>query len=301
MRTKIRVALAFVIAVILFVLFYRFTQQYNFAVLEPQGTIASEERRLIFATVLLSLVIVLPVFALTIYIAWTYRQGNTKAKYSPHWDHNSKLEFAWWAVPIVIITVLATITWQYTHALDPYRPLVSNKKPLTVQVIALQWQWLFIYPDQKIASTNLMEIPVGRPINLQITSDAPMNSIWIPQLSGQIYAMSGMTTKLHINANHPGVYKGSSANLSGEGFANMKFNVVAVKDSDFNKWVKTASSSKSTLDFNKYTALAKPSLDTKFTLYSKVEPGLYDQVIMKYMSPASSDQGHSVEGMNHAR
>ncbi|MEI6755757.1 MAG: ubiquinol oxidase subunit II, partial [bacterium] len=143
MRTKIRVALAFVIAVILFVLFYRFTQQYNFAVLEPQGTIASEERRLIFATVLLSLVIVLPVFALTIYIAWTYRQGNTKAKYSPPWDHNSKLEFAWWAVPIVIITVLATITWQYTHALDPYRPLVSSKKPLTVQVIALQWQWLF--------------------------------------------------------------------------------------------------------------------------------------------------------------
>jgi cytochrome o ubiquinol oxidase subunit 2 len=189
MKPKMRVIGAFVATVVVGFLFYKYATNHNFAVLDPKGLLAFQERRLLFITLMLSLLVVIPVFSLTIYIAWKYREGNTKSKYAPHWDHDARLEFAWWAVPIVIITILATITWQYTHRLDPSKPISTTNQAVNIQVVALQWRWLFIYPDEKVASINYMPIPVNRPINLQITSDAPMNSIWIPQLSGQIYAM----------------------------------------------------------------------------------------------------------------
>src|SRR5688572_21939694 len=170
----------------------------NVAVLEPAGSIAERQRGLIIFASLLSLIVVVPVFALTFYIAWKYRASNKKAKYTPDWDHHTGIEALWWAIPLALITILSVITYKTSHELDPFRPIASDKKPLTVQVVALQWKWLFIYPEQNIASVNFVQFPEDRPVNFQITSDAPMNSFWIPQLGGQMYAMSGMNTKLHL-------------------------------------------------------------------------------------------------------
>lgn len=300
MKTKIRVVLAIFITIFVIGLTFNYISTHNLAVFNPKGSIAFEERKLIFITLLLSTLVVLPVFGLTIYISWKYREGNKKAKYSPHWDHDPKLEFAWWAIPIVIISILAVVTWQYSHSLDPFRPLQSSKQPLHVQVIALQWRWLFIYPDLNVAAVGTMPIPVNRPINMHITSDAPMNSIWIPQLAGQIYAMSGMSTKLHLDAHKPGIYKGVSANISGEGFAGMTFTVPATNSQDFNSWVKKAKKSNNQLTYAKYTELAKPSTDRQVILYSTVDNNLYDKVIMKYMNPGSGNNMSEMD-MNNVR
>lgn len=296
MKAKIWVILTAILTVIIAVVFYSYLSSHNLAVLNPMGEIADKERRLIFITFLLSVAVVIPVFGLTIYIAWKYRDSNHKAKYSPHWDHDAKLEFAWWAVPIVIISILAVVTWQYTHSLDPFKPLQSSSKPVKVQVIALQWRWLFIYPEYNVASVNYMPIPINRPINMQITSDAPMNSIWIPQLSGQIYAMSGMSTKLHLNAHTIGEYRGVSANISGEGFAGMTFKVKASSQQDFNKWIVKAKRSNNYLSYEKYQLLAQPSKDRNVIIYSNVDNDLYDKVIMKYMKPGGDTKKSE---MNH--
>lgn len=289
MKSKFWVIITAIVTAFIIILFYEYVSSHNLAVLNPMGEIADKERRLLFITVLLSAVVVLPVFALTIYIGWKYRESNGRAKYAPHWDHDSRLEFAWWAVPIVIISILAVITWQYTHTLDPYKPLNSTKEPVKIQVVALQWRWLFIYPDQRVAAVNYMPIPVDRPVNMEITSDAPMNSIWIPQLSGQIYAMSGMSTKLHINAHTPGSYRGVSANISGEGFAGMTFEVKATPNKDFNNWLIEARKSTKTLDFDEYQQLAKPSKDRQVIIYSNVDDHLYHKVIKKYSQPNNNN------------
>lgn len=258
---------------------------HDIAVLNPRGLIAFKERSLMITATLLMLIVVIPVFILTFVISWRYRAGNTKAKYAPDWDHHRVLEFTWWAVPTAIIVGLAVITWQSSHELDPYKPLASDKKPITIQVVALQWKWLFIYPEQHIASVNMVEFPEGTPVNFEITSDAPMNSFWIPQLGGQIYAMSGMTTHLHLMADSPGSFDGSSANLSGAGFAGMKFTAKSVPRAEFDVWAKSVERSPRHLDHGVYQALAKPSQNNPPSYYSSVTEGLYDDVVMNYMTP----------------
>jgi cytochrome o ubiquinol oxidase subunit 2 len=281
------------------------TTNTNFAVLNSKGTIADAQRDLIVSTVLLSGLVVVPVFALTIGIAWKYREGNTKARYTPDWDHDRVIEGIWWAVPAAIILLLAVITWQSTHALDPYRPLQSEKKPINVQVVALQWKWLFIYPDQKIASVNYLRFPEKTPVNLQITADAPMNSFWVPQLGGQVYAMAGMTTKLHLMANESGEYYGSSANLSGEGFSDMKFTAQSSSQTDFEKWVRETKTSPIDLNDSEYKTLSAKSRNNPPMTYWNVDDGLYDKVVAKYMGhggghsmPAKQGSEHS--GMEHS-
>lgn len=267
----------------------------DLAVLTPKGTIAAEQRDLINFATILSFFVVIPVFILTFYIAWKYRAGNTSAKYSPDWDGNKKLEFTWWAIPCAIILVLAVITWTSTHQLDPFKPLESSKKPVTIQVVALQWKWLFIYPEQNVASVNFFQIPEDTPINFEITSDAPMNSFWIPQLGGQVYAMSGMKTQLHLMADEPGDYGGSSANLSGDGFAGMRFVAKASSEKEFQDWVNTTKKANKRLSKEEYVALAAPSRDNQPAQYSEIADDLYNKVIMKYMEP-----GHELEGLQHA-
>lgn len=264
-------------------------------VLEPKGTIAEQQRNLIVFASLLSLVVILPVFVLTFYIAWKYRASNKKAKYAPDWDRNKKLEFTWWAIPCAIILVLAGVAWQTSHSLDPFRPIKSDKEPLTVQVIALQWKWLFIYPEQRIAAVNYVQFPKDRPITFEITADAPMNSFWIPSLGGQIYAMAGMKTKLHLMADQTGTYLGSSANISGEGFAGMKFKAVASTEANFERWVAQVKKAPTVLTIDEYNKLAAPSKNNKVTYYTS-DGGLHDTVIMKYMQP--SPEG-SAGGLNH--
>lgn len=261
----------------------------NLPVLNTKGLIADKERNLIIITVLLSLIVVIPVFFMLFFIGWKYRASNTKAKYSPDWDHNKWIEAIWWGVPCAIILVLGIITWQATRELDPFRPIDSNVKPVKVQVVALQWKWLFIYPEQHIATVNQIMMPVGTPVNFEITADAPMNSFWIPALGGQVYAMTGMSTKLHLMANEPGTYQGSSANISGKGFSGMTFTATSLKKDEFDAWVKVAQDSSQHLDKAAYDTLARPSKDIPPANYQLKQADLYDTIVMKYMAPMQHD------------
>lgn len=263
----------------------------DIAVLNPKGPIAHQQMDLMITALLLMMIVVLPVFFMMFLFAWKYRAGNKKAKYTPDWDGHRIAEIAWWTIPGIIITILGFMIWRSSHDLDPYRALSSDKKPITVQVVALQWKWLFIYPEYGIASVNYLQFPEDTPLNFEITADAPMNSFWIPQLGGQVYAMAGMTTKLHLMADEPGSYAGSSANLSGEGFSNMTFTAKAGSRAEFDAWVKSLRASQKVLDMAEYAKLAKPSLDSAVISYSSTEPGLHSKVIDKYMKPVAEEGG----------
>jgi cytochrome o ubiquinol oxidase subunit 2 len=273
-------------ALVVVVLFLRHT---GVAVFDPQGPIAHKERNLMIFGLLLSSVIVIPVFALTFGIVWKYRAGNKKATYSPNLDRSRIAETIWWLIPSLLILIISVVTWQSSHQLDPYKPLNSSVKPITIQVIALDWKWLFIYPEQGIASVNTVHFPAGTPVDFEITSDAPMNSFWIPQLGGQVYAMSGMTTHLHLMAENVGDYKGASANISGEGFAGMHFVASATSSADFAAWVRSAKQAPHRLESGSYSSLLKPSKNNPPALYILDDQTLYNQVIMKYMG---SDMQH---------
>lgn len=274
------------------------------ALLNPQGIIASKERDLIIITTLLSVIIVLPTFALTFYIAWKYRASNTKARYEPKWDHNSWLEAIWWGVPCAVILVLSAITYASSHELDPYRPIKAGAKPVTIQVVALDWKWLFIYPEQGLATVNYIKVPVNVPLNFQITADAPMNSFWIPQLGGQIYAMAGMSTRSHLLAEQPGSYWGTSANISGRGFAGMRFVAEAVSDAEFADWVAATKQEPRRLDKQTYDELAQPSEHHPRTQYGSTDNDLYTTIVMHYMAPhghgssASHGDGHDAHQLD---
>lgn len=258
-------------------------QGQNVAILAPQGTIADQQRSLMIIATGLMLIVVIPVFVLTFGIAWRYRASNKKATHSPDWDHNNVLEGIWWGLPCVIIAVLAVLTWTSSHALDPYRPLETAKEPVKIQVVALQWKWLFIYPEEKIATVNYVQFPEDTPVNFQITADAPMNSFWIPNLGGQVYAMSGMTTKLHLMADKVGSYDGSSANLSGKGFSGMRFTAESVTDTDFANWVQDVKRKAVPLSAATYDTLAKPTENAPRAYYNLAQTSLYDTIINKYM------------------
>lgn len=270
-----------------------YLQDKNIAVLNPAGEVASKERDLITTATILSLIICLPVFVLTFFIVWRYREGNHKSTYQPEWDHSRLLESIWWGVPCIIILILGVITWRSSHELDPFKPLTSSNQPITIQVVALEWRWLFIYPDQDIATVNYVQFPEDTPINFRITADAPMNSFWIPQLGGQIYAMAGMETKLHLMADKPGVYDGLSANLSGDGFASMRFKAEATSRASFDDWVADTKKLPRTLTKLGYIELAKPNTDGGRILYSSREKDLYDTVIKQFTTPLpGTTNGH---------
>jgi cytochrome o ubiquinol oxidase subunit 2 len=262
------------------------------AIFDPAGVIASKERGLILFTLLLSVIVVVPVFIMTFTFAWKYRASNTKATYTPDWDHHAGYEFVWWALPCAIILVLGIVAWQSSHSLDPYRALSSSRKPLTIQVVALDWKWLFIYPEQNIASVNYVQFPANTPVTFNITSDAPMNSFWIPQLGGQIYAMSGMSTQLHLMADRTGNFRGESANISGKGFAGMTFTAHASSDSDFKSWVQDVKqNAPQRLTLTSYSQLAKPSENNPPSYYASAQTGLDATIIMKYMTPTQTVTG----------
>jgi len=266
-------------------------------VLHPHGPIADQQRDLILFTSVLGAGIVLPVFVMLFAIAWRYRASNKKATYTPDWDHHRGIEALWWGIPCVVIVILGVITWGATHALDPYRSIDSSVTPLKIQVVALQWKWLFIYPDQHVATVNQLQLPVNTPIDFEITADAPMNSFWIPSLGGQVYAMSGMSTQLHLMAHDTGSYPGSSANISGKGFADMHFMATVTSRQDFDKWARPASSSLM-LDKKVYdNSLAQPNT-MQPSVYMLHDSNLYNEIIMKYMSPDGQNSDDSMSGMD---
>ena len=254
----------------------------NMTLLDPKGQVGLDERNLIITATLLMLLVVVPVIVMTFLFAWKYRASNTDAVYTPKWSHSTKIEIAVWAVPVLIIIALGYVTYKSTHALDPYKPLESDVKPITIEVVALDWKWMFIYPEQGIATVNKIVFPAHTPINFKITSDAVMNSFFIPALGGQIYAMAGMQTKLHLIANQNAEMDGISANYSGAGFTGMKFKAIATSQEDFDAWVSEVKKAPKQLEKAEYEALSKPSQNNPVELYSSVTPNLFQIIVDKY-------------------
>jgi cytochrome o ubiquinol oxidase subunit II len=266
----------------------------NMIVLNAPGDVAAQQGDLIVVATLLMLLIIVPVIALTLIFAWRYRANNTKAIYTPDWDHSTQLELAIWAAPLLIIIALGAITWVSTHKLDPYRPIdriaagrpvPAGTKPLVIEVVALDWKWLFLYPEQGIATVNEVAVPVDRPIQFKITGVTVMNSFYVPALAGQIYAMPGMETKLHAVMNTPGDYVGFSANYSGAGFSEMRFRLKGMSDADFERWLAKVRRSGNALARADYLQLEKPSASEPVRHYAQVDAGLYDAILNRCVDP----------------
>ncbi len=256
------------------------------AMLDTAGRIAHSEKELMIYSTVLMLLIVVPVILMTFWFAWKYRASNPNADYRPEEYDNVKIEIFCWVVPCLIVIILGVITWISSHRLDPYRPISGLKgKTITIQVVSLNWKWLFIYPKQGIAAVNYIQIPPNRQVKFLITSDAPMNSLEIPRLAGQVFAMGGMQTKLHIVADKPGVYKGFSANISGIGFSGMRFKVHVTSEKAFANWVKKTQHAPEHLTAPAYNKLMQNSEDNPVAFYSHVAKNLYHNVIMKYLKP----------------
>ena len=256
-------------------------------VMDPAGDVAVQQRDLVLMSTALMLVIIVPVMALIVFFAWRYRQSNTSARYEPDWHHSTQLELLIWAAPLLIIICLGALTWVSTHLLDPYRPIArlapgepvpAGTKPLQVDVVALDWKWLFIYPELGIATVNDLAAPVNRPIDFRITSSSVMNSFYVPALAGQVYAMPGMQTELHAVINAPGDYEGFSANYSGAGFSGMHFRFHGLSADGFADWVRQAKAG-GALDRPGYLALERPSEDEPVRRYGAVAPDLYHAVL----------------------
>lgn len=266
------------------------SQGVSMPVVDTKGMIANSMRDTLYLVVFIMLLVVVPVFYLTFFIAFKYRASNKKSRYQPEWASHKGLETIWWGVPILIVGVLSYIAWETTHRLDPYKPISNKQDALQIQVVALQWKWLFIYPNEQIATVRELAFPVDKPVEFTLTSDAPMNSFWIPQLGGQIYAMAGMSTKLHLSADEIGNYKGVSANLSGEGHSSMTFTAKALSDGEYKKWINDTKKSKTVLDDTLYKELRLPSLRGDVTYYGSVNSGLYDRVVERYSSSHMTTQ-----------
>ncbi|RAH99275.1 ubiquinol oxidase subunit II [Acuticoccus sediminis] len=268
----------------------------NFVVLDPSGHIAAQQRDLLVISTGLMLIIIIPVMALTVLFAWRYRHSNNAAKYEPDWDHSTMLELVIWAAPLAIIICLGALTYLGTHLLDPYRPLArinhdqpvpADTKPLEIEVVSLDWKWLFIYPESGVASVNEVAVPVDRPVRFRLTSGSVMNAFYVPAMAGMIYSMAGMETQLHAVMNQPGEFEGFSSNYSGEGFSGMRFVMKSVDDAGFDAWIEAARSSARTLDRDAYLELAKPSEKVPAETFTNVDPSLFQAIVEQCVEPGS--------------
>jgi cytochrome o ubiquinol oxidase subunit 2 len=248
-------------------------------VLDPQGPIAQQELLLLINTTEIMLVVVVPVILMALGFAWWYRAGNPRANHSPDWNYQGGVELVVWSIPALVVILLGGVQWIASHQLDPRAPIASDKKPLEVDVVSLDWKWLFIYPEQQIAAVNQLVVPAGTPVNFRLTSATVMNSFFVPQLGTQIYAMGGMASRLNLMADKPGEYPGISANFSGEGFPDMRFVVKAVPTGEFDGWVQKVRGSGGALDDGAYAELAKPSQAVPPTTYRAANPKLFDRII----------------------
>lgn len=266
--------------------------------LNPQGLIASEERKLFFDTLALMLIVVLPVIIMSFTFVYHYQVSHKIRAYKPNWSHSYFLETLWWGIPCVIIVVLAVLTWKKTYELDPYRKIAGlNEPPLLIQVVALPWKWLFIYPEQNIATVNDLVIPVGRQVEFWITADnVPMSAFFIPQLGSQIYAMAGMRTRLHLVANQAGVYEGLDTQYNGGGFSDMHFLVHAVEPADMQHWIDQSKLVSHQLTDTTYTALLVPSQNNLPQIFSGISANLFNDIIMKYMNTVGTVHPRSQQG-----
>jgi cytochrome o ubiquinol oxidase subunit 2 len=261
-------------------------------VLDPKGPIAHAERLILLDSTAIMLAVVIPVILATLAFAWWFRASNAKATYTPDWAYSGRLEFIVWSIPALVVLLLGGIGWVSSHDLDPYKPIEASAPPLEVQVVSLDWKWLFIYPGQGIASVNRLVVPAGTPIHFRLTSATVMNSFFVPQLGSQIYTMAGMATQLNLLADRPGTYPGLSAQFSGDGFADMHFDVQAVTQPEFDVWAGETKAKAPVLDDVAYAALALNSSAVPPVVYRTVEPGLFDKIVgMKPVKSASPLEG----------
>ena len=268
-------------------------------VLAPAGPIGGAEDQILYETFGAMMLVVVPVILMTLGFAWWFRASNRRANYRPDWSYSGKVEFSVWIVPLLLILFLATLAWSGAHDLDPYRRLQSDRKPVRVDVVSLDWKWLFVYPDYGVASVNELAVPVGTPVDLRLTSGTVMNSFFVPRLGSQIYTMAGMQTRLSLQADHPGAYRGLSAQFSGDGFSDMHFNVQATDEAGFASWIAATKASTGRLDNEAYDRLAATHAAAAPTRFGAVEPGLFDHAVAlstssapdPAMNSAPQDQG----------
>ena len=252
-------------------------------VLDPQGPIALAERQILLNSLGIMLAIVIPVILATLGVAFWFRASNERARYRPNFSYSGRLEMLVWSIPAMTVFLVGGVAWIGSHDVSPRKPIASTAKPLRVQVASLDWKWLFIYPDQGIASVNRLIIPVGTPVSLELTSSGVMNSFFVPQLGSQIYTMAGMITRLHLQADHPGTYRGFSAQFSGDGFSDTHFDTDAVSEEKFAQWIETARSAGQQLNAETYADLAKPSAAMAAFTYRSVAPGLFGSILVSEM------------------
>lgn len=254
----------------------------NYWLFDPKGPIADEQMFLIILCAAVMLIVVVPVTIMGVWFPLRYGKGKRTEEYQPDWEHSNKIEAVVWGIPVLIIIALATITWITSHSLDPRQPIESDKPTMVVQVVAMDWKWLFIYPEQGIASINEMAMPVNTPVEFLVTSDTVMNSFFIPQLGTQIYAMSGMENRVHLMADEAGTYRGFSANYSGFGFAGMKFDAIATDQAGFEAWVAKVKAAPQILDESELAHLREKSRDVAPIHYASVNPLLFSEIIERY-------------------
>ena len=257
---------------------------------DPKGPIGDAERFVIIAAFVLMLIVVIPVFVMVFWFSLKYRASNNKAIYMPKWSYSGKIDLAMWLVPLAIIAVLGCLAWIETHDLDPFKPIKPGVKPISIEVVSLDWKWLFIYPDYDVASVNQLVFPAKVPLSFRITSDTVMTSFFIPQLGSQIYAMAGMQTWLHLMADEPGTYAGQNQQFSGRGYAEMNFKAIATSREQFEAWVQKVKQSPDQLDLARFEELEKPSADNPVAYFSSVKLDLFDHVISKY-TPMGTNRG----------
>ena len=259
-------------------------------VLAPVGPIGAGERTILLNSLSIMLAIVVPTIIVVIGFAWWFRAGNEKARYLPEWAFSGRVELVVWSIPILVILFLSGVIWVGSHQLDPYKPIASKTKPIEVQVVSLDWKWLFIYPDQGIASINELVVPVGVPVHFSLTSSSVMNVFFVPRLGSMIYTMNGMVTQLNLQADKAGSYWGQSSHFSGDGFSDMHFQLRAVPAGDFTRWTATAKAGALTLDAGVYKGLAKQGTFKRPITYGKVQPGLFAMIASQKIAPAAGPQ-----------
>lgn len=259
-------------------------------VLAPAGPVGSAERTLLFNSLAIMLVVVVPTLIATLFVAWWYRASNERAMHRPSWSYSGRLELLVWSIPTLVILFLGGVTWLSSHELDPAEPLASKLPRLEVQVVSLDWKWLFIYPQQGIASINRLVAPVGVPLHLSLTSASVFNVFFVPQLGSEIYCMNGMTTQLNLEADRPGRYPGLSAHFSGDGFSRMAFTALAVPPADFAAWAQSTRASGPVLDEAEYRRLLRQSQDVRPYTYRSVQSALFDDIVTRKLPPGEGPQ-----------
>jgi cytochrome o ubiquinol oxidase subunit 2 len=252
-------------------------------VLDPKGPISTAEREILFNSLGIMLAIVIPTILATLAVAFWFRSSNKRARYRPHFTYSGRVEMLVWSIPAMTVILVGGVAWVGSHELDAHKPITSETEPLHIQVVSLDWKWLFIYPDQHIATVNQLIVPVATPVSFELTSSGVMNSFFVPQLGSQIYTMAGMVTHLHLQADPPGRYRGLSAQFSGDGFADMRFTVDAVPAEEFAAWVTATRIAGPELDHQAYAELAKPSQAVAPFSYRAVAPNLFSGIVRSVM------------------